>query len=345
MRHALFLIILGVTIKGNGQVFNGGFEQNSAIPDALGQWAVLSGWTNAGSSLSSPDYFHVNGNNQTDLPETPYAFVSPAMGNAIVGLRVCGRDGEQSREYLTTRLQSPLVTDATYRLSFKVTNGTKTSVSDAGLVVNHLGVALTVNEPIQSSTEALPLIPQFVMESVCASESWLQYTFTAKMNSPYRFLTIGLFGSDENHDIVAQWGDNPQFAYYFFDEISLEKVSEFEEIGEKLPVVKPEILMPTQDSDNSDFFFMPNSFSPNGDGSNEYFLPVSQWVDQWNLSIFSKWGDLVYSANEHAVGWDGTANGLNCPDGSYIWQLNFDRILDSGKKIPSELKGVVNVIR
>jgi gliding motility-associated-like protein len=327
------------------QIFNGGFEQNVSIPDELGQWSLISGWTNAGSAVSSPDYYHVGGNIQTNLPETPFAVVSPAMGNAIVGMRICGRQGEQTREYLSTRLQNPLVANANYKLSFKVTNGAKTSVSEAGLAVSHLGVALTVNEPIQNSTDHLPLVPQFVIQEICASETWTEYTFTAKVNSPFRFLTIGLFGSDENHEIIPQWGDNSQFAYYFFDEIKLERLPDMVEINEKLPSIKPEIPMPAPTPGISEFFFLPNCFSPNADGSNDYFAPVSGIVNHWNVAVFSKWGDLIYSANEQAPGWDGTANGLNCPDGAYIWQLNFERVMDSGKKVPMEFTGVVNVIR
>ena len=345
MRIILPSVFIFCKLTCLAQVFNGGFEQNLAIPDALGQWSLISGWTNAGSSAASPDYYHVDGNIQTDLPETPFAVVNAAMGNAIVGMRVCGRQGEQTREYLTTRLQNPLIANAHYKLSLKVTNGSKTSVSDAGLAVNHLGVALTENEPVQNSTDLLSLTPQFVIQELCASETWIEYTFTAKVTSPFRFLTIGLFGNDENHNILPQWGENSQFAYYFFDEVKLERVPDMVEINEKFPVVKPEIPMPVPTPGISEFFFLPNCFSPNADGSNDYFAPISGIVDHWNVSVFSKWGDLIYSANELAQGWDGTANGLNCPDGAYIWQLNFERILESGKKIPMEFTGVVNVIR
>jgi len=341
---SVFLLLLA--LKCATQTYNYSFEDYTAIPTALGQWPMISGWTNAGSDIASPDYFHLSGNSQTDLPETPYAFVSPKTGSAIVGLKVAGRLGDNSREYLCSRLQNTCEVGQTYKLSFCITNGTKTSVSNAGIVVNHIGLALTENEPMQQGISPLPFTPQCLIDQVVSHENWVQYSFTLKVDRPYRFLTLGLMGNDDDHDFVSSWGDESQCAYYFFDDVKLEKVTIDEFIPEeKYPTVIPELPMQMNPSEISEYFFLPNSFSPNQDGSNEYFGPVSQIIKQWEFYVFSKWGDLVYHSNQAAEGWDGTANGLDCPDGTYIWQLNFERATESGKKIPLEFKGVVNVIR
>lgn len=346
MRFFGSVVLLLLALKCATQTYNYSFEEYTAIPTELGQWPLISGWTNAGSDIASPDYFHINGNTQTDLPETPYAFVTPISGSSIVGLRVAGRYGDNSREYLCSRLQNTCEVGQTYKLSFRVTNGTKTSVTNAGIAVNHIGIALTENEPVQQGISPLPLTPQCIIDQVVSHENWVQYSYTLKVERPYRFLTLGLMGNDDLHDFVSSWGDDSQFAYYFFDDVMLEKVSHEENIcDEKYPIVNPDLPSPLQPEEVSDFFFLPNSFSPNQDGSNEYFGPVSHIIKQWEFYVFSKWGDLVYYSNQASDGWDGTYNGLDCPDGSYIWQLNFERVLDSGKKIPLEFKGLVNVIR
>jgi len=344
MRRQLFFIICSIPLGFNAQIFNGDFENYLEIPTLLGQWNQISGWTNTGSSISSPDYYHSLGSEQTDIPETPYAVVPQKSGDAIVGMRICGKSGTSTREYLSSRLLNPLVVNQYYRLSFKVTNGVLTSVSNAGLVVDHLGFALTENEISQTLTEPLLIEPYCKLESQLASESWVEYSFIISADRPYHYITLGLFGDDNLHQIIPKWGDNPLYAYYFFDDIKLVPVSSGIDENHKLPADRPEPVF-SNPSEYTQYFFIPNTFSPNLDGSNEYFNIVPAMDNDYALRIFGKWGDQLYQGNKWSSGWDGTYNGLDCPDGAYIWQLNFDRTLETGKKIPMEFKGVVNVIR
>ena len=54
-------------------------------------------------------------------------------------------------------------------------------------------------------------------------------------------------------------------------------------------------------------FYMPDAFSPNGDGINETFKPVQYGVCTFEMYIFDRWGNLIYETTSLA-GWDGTAN-------------------------------------
>ena len=344
MRRSFNFFLFLFPVSMFSQVYNGDFEEYIQIPTELGQWQLISGWTNAGSSVSSPDYYHSNGTEQTDFPETPYAVVPAKTGEAFVGMRVCGKAGTSSREYLSARLINPMVVNQSYRLSFKVTNGEYTSVSNAGLVINHLGVALTEGELMQTLSEPILIEPKCMLESILTNDTWVEYSFIVTADSPYRFITIGLFGPDEQHQILSKWGDNPQYAYYFFDDIKITTVSSTTEENHKLPIDRPQPVF-SNPNEYAQYCFIPNTFSPNLDGSNEYFNIVPTIIQDYTLSVFGKWGDELYHGNHLSVGWDGTYNGLDCPDGAYIWQLNFDRTLDTGKKIPMEFKGLVNVIR
>ncbi len=65
---------------------------------------------------------------------------------------------------------------------------------------------------------------------------------------------------------------------------------------------------------------IPNIFSPNSDGINDEFSPLSPDLKQYKMRIFNRWGDLVfYSIN---TAWDGRqSDGLNCEIGSYFYLL------------------------
>lgn len=66
----------------------------------------------------------------------------------------------------------------------------------------------------------------------------------------------------------------------------------------------------------------PNVFSPNGDGWNDSFgALVHEGVEDYLLSIFNRWGQLIHKSTTVGDRWDGTANGSPCPDGTYFYTV------------------------
>ena len=79
---------------------------------------------------------------------------------------------------------------------------------------------------------------------------------------------------------------------------------------------------------------IPNSFSPNNDGQNDYFLPrqyLSRSVVSFKMSIFDRWGEQVFqTVSIDGRGWDGKFNGKDQPTGAYIYIM--DVSFSNGKK-------------
>jgi gliding motility-associated-like protein len=70
---------------------------------------------------------------------------------------------------------------------------------------------------------------------------------------------------------------------------------------------------------------IPNSFTPNGDGLNNYFMPADLWrgISQYQMDIFNRWGEQVFTTtNINSRGWDGKFGGKDQPVGTYIYQIN-----------------------
>jgi gliding motility-associated-like protein len=88
--------------------------------------------------------------------------------------------------------------------------------------------------------------------------------------------------------------------------------------------------------------YIPNAFTPNGDGQNELFGAKGTGIKKYQLNIFDRWGELVFSSNDLAKGWDGTVKGNRiAQDGVYVWKVNVVSIFGSAK----EYKGSVTLIR
>ena len=71
-------------------------------------------------------------------------------------------------------------------------------------------------------------------------------------------------------------------------------------------------------------FYIPTAFTPDGDGLNDNFKVVGEGLDLSNfkMTVFNKWGELVFESNNPDIGWDGTRNGSLVPDGVYIWKID-----------------------
>ncbi|GAB3491778.1 hypothetical protein GCM10027341_05170 [Spirosoma knui] len=69
---------------------------------------------------------------------------------------------------------------------------------------------------------------------------------------------------------------------------------------------------------------VPNAFTPNGDGQNDEFVAKGIYVDQFRMTIYDRWGSVIYSTTEKAKGWDGTENGQPALAGQYMYRIEVE---------------------
>jgi gliding motility-associated-like protein len=105
--------------------------------------------------------------------------------------------------------------------------------------------------------------------------------------------------------------------------------------------------------------YVPNTFTPDGNEYNQSFQPILSEgfkKETYHLTIFDRWGAVVFESKDYRFGWDGTykfnehfpvKNGfifkdIICPDGTYIWKISIE-VLQTGEI--KEFLGHVNLIR
>jgi gliding motility-associated-like protein len=90
---------------------------------------------------------------------------------------------------------------------------------------------------------------------------------------------------------------------------------------------------------------IPNSFTPNNDGVNDYFFPrqlMGKSISGFSMKVFNRWGQVIFETTKtDGRGWDGKFNGKDQPSGVYIYQMQ--AILDNGKQ--EEYTGNVTLLR
>ncbi|MGC8750818.1 gliding motility-associated C-terminal domain-containing protein [Hydrotalea sp.] len=90
-----------------------------------------------------------------------------------------------------------------------------------------------------------------------------------------------------------------------------------------------------------DAIFIPNSFTPNGDGNNDIFYVYGNTIKTMKLSIYNQWGQLLYISNAQSQGWDGTYNGTKMAVGVYYY--TFEGTLQNDSKVKKS--GSITLIR
>lgn len=87
--------------------------------------------------------------------------------------------------------------------------------------------------------------------------------------------------------------------------------------------------------------YVPNTFSPNGDGINETFNAVSRSCKEYRMAIFNRWGDKVFETDDINQGWDGYHKGVQAKQDVYSYRI--EAKFYNGEY--HELIGQVNLIR
>ena len=91
-------------------------------------------------------------------------------------------------------------------------------------------------------------------------------------------------------------------------------------------------------------FSFPNAFSPNGDGTNENFGPVSEKVEQYSLQIYNRWGQLLWQSS-FSKPWNGRDLGNNeVPQGQYYYLCRMKLIGVDGAQV-STINGSVTLLK
>lgn len=221
----------------------------------------------------------------------------------------------------TTIVQRPAST-ITYRLSVRDGNGCTSLITDA--------VTVKVTPPLKViTTPADTVVPQgalIPLQAVTLSQqnnqplpqSDLTYTWTpaAGLNNPgiaAPLATAGPVGSVNTYVVTARSTGGCE--------------------GQATVTVRVY---------NGPELYIPNAFTPNGDGKNDRFFPFPVGIEKLNyFRVMNRWGQVVFSTTTLHDGWDGRFKGIEQHSGAYIWMA--EGISTDGQKITK--KGTVTLIR
>ena len=68
-------------------------------------------------------------------------------------------------------------------------------------------------------------------------------------------------------------------------------------------------------------FYIPNAFSPNGDGRNDEFFGIGRHISSYQMTIYNRWGELIFYTDHMDIGWDGRRNGALVQEDVYVYMF------------------------
>ena len=248
----LFLLpsIRAFSQTSENMVYNPSFEEHRDCPkriDALGVMQEVDAWWQPTSGSS--DYYNACGTRECSVPRNKLGYQVAHSGEAYCGI-YCSRD--QYREYIQTRLKSPLVAGKRYRVSFWVSLSEKSPHA-----ATTLG-ALITRERLEDSTFGIlkkreivefgehetqsiavlyePQVVNSLENPLLDTEEWMEVSgeFTAEGGEEY--LTLGNFlPFNKSRVVVSHDGNTPLHgAYYYIDDVSVVCIDR-----EPLPSIPP----------------------------------------------------------------------------------------------------------
>lgn len=95
------------------------------------------------------------------------------------------------------------------------------------------------------------------------------------------------------------------------------------------------------------FLRLPNTFTPNGDGQNDLFRPISSsFINAFEINIFNRWGNKVFSTTEVDINWDGTdLNGNQLDPAVYYYECQYGYRSEAFSTLNNQVTGFIELIR
>ena len=181
---------------------------------------------------------------------------------------------------------------------------------------------------VEGSTEVVVVKPTADFEST-SNVFFHDLPITFQNNSINAITYEWNFGDGQNSTLVHPSNTYDEPGLYYITLIAID------EKGCKDTIVKPINI------EEEWYIYIPNTFTPDGDPSNNDFRISTIGIKKLEIKIFNRWGELIFEAFDPRFIWDGSYAGNIVNDGTYTYITNF--VTNSGRE--KMLKGHINIIK
>lgn len=282
---------------------NGGFEYYAACPTDYNNLGDCMNVFNP-CRISTSDYFNACTPPYTNIsvPANSFGYQQPKVGDGYAGMHLTVMD--EYREYIQVKLKAPLIADTVYRISMHV------SRANLGRIVSRdLGAVFTPDSAYYDDYLWKFFEPQWQPDGdpyLTDTADWVYVSGDYKASGGEKWIILGSFTDYPLLEYIYPGSTGNEYMYLYIDELS---------------VVEKHAL---------DWINFPNVFTPDGDGKNDWFLPLGAPDVGGNITmrIFNRWGECIFDSGSVVpaqamtlLTWDGRHRGKACTEGVYFYRL------------------------
>lgn len=210
--------------------------------------------------------------------------------------------------------------------------------SYSSTVINSV-TGCTTTEIVQLEDNA-PFDMEAIGQSECARTGDISVTFSNRIPATVEINILDQFGSS----VYSATQDLTSRTITVND---LDSGTYFVEVRDSNPpnCIQTDTVQLSVSAECFRTIFVPNAFSPNGNGTNdEWFAFPNEFVNQFQVFVFNRWGDLVFYSNDKNFSWNGEYAGAFVPQGTYAYRMLFTSTLEP-EKGTFEQYGSVTVVK
>lgn len=272
-------------------------------------------------------------NSKCNQSDSVYIFVTDEINSGAISMKDAACVGEEisaqiivknNRKYLFQTDDTLFVDNVNKTVSVSWKNaGSKTAVLTTQ-------VDGCLNKPYTEPIQIHPLpdvVIKIIGTQVCSGEQ-IALQATESSGSSYIWYPKELFYNNEGSVVttLARLSNNTV--------VSLVVTSKENCKNSDTVELKPEVCCR---------FMLPDAFSPNGDGVNDYFGVLTYMsVTEYKMIVTNRWGQVVFSTNDVRAKWNGTFKNVSQEIGTYSYYLIYKCI---GQSVTNKVKGTLQLIR
>ncbi len=311
MRKVLFFLLLisfcRVTAQQN-LVPNPSFEEYSSCPVENGELYKVPPWFTPTSGSS--DYFNICSMgiwpSNMDVPTNYFGYQYARTGSAYAGLgAIYNAPISNNREYIAVKLIESLKIGYNYYVEFytSLANTSKIGTDAIGAYLSKDSLVWYYNPfpyIYHSLLNGIPQIKNTIGATLIDTINWMKISGVIKSEGGERFLTIGNFvdHSQSTNDTLSPCTNCT--AYYYIDDVSV-------------------ICLNCDSTAPDNNLFIPDVFSPNGDGNNDKLFVRGNNIQELYFAVYDRWGEKVFETTDKNNGWDGTYKGNQLSGAVFVY--------------------------
>ena len=289
---------------------NPGLEEYTCCPTNMGMIDCATYWTQPLVGNSTSEYYNICGIDSLLFPNLIVFFKHAFFGNGYAGIVTYTYDSSvinpsDYREYIQGILSEPLSENKCYYCEFWVKP--YNWMNEPYCSIDAFGIFFSDTLPQKSISDEMAMYysSQFNNEAgriISDTNNWVKVSDIFIASGGEKFFTVGNFKHVNEFNKIYFGYPKTNRSYYFFDNFSLCPCED------TIPPAEPEPVV-----------YIPNIFSPNGDGQNDVFRVRGEYIETLQLTVYNRWGNKVFEGNEPQAAWDGTYNGKTCAGGVFYY--------------------------